>query len=175
MAKKGRKGKRGKKPSEPAPKIIYFDFDDTLIDKANFDSLRYCIPGGLVFPRMSKLFPETKSTLRMLKSKGYEMQIITLTQILSEPRKIEKIESFGITEYFEDIHVVRAKNSDTYRSIVVDPTAAVMVGNSFKHDIEPSAAIGMRAYHLVRSGDYPEYRSDRIKGIKRLNDLLKYL
>lgn len=77
------------------------------------------------------------------------MIVLTKGDLLDQSRKIERS---GLADYFDVVRVVREKDvatySQTFRELHIDPTRAVMIGNSMKSDVLPMIEAGGWGVHL---------------------------
>ncbi|MBR1462415.1 MAG: HAD family hydrolase [Prevotella sp.] len=94
--------------------------------------------------------PGVESTLRMLRATGrYRMVVFTKGEIQDQENKLRRS---GLWDLFDRVDVVADKTARHYRELCEDLHIGIaellMVGNSFKSDIEPVLAIGGYAVHV---------------------------
>jgi putative hydrolase of the HAD superfamily len=79
----------------------------------------------------------------------HRLMLITKGDMLDQTNKIE---TSGLADYFERIEIVTEKDADVYAGIFsqhgVEPTVAMMVGNSLPSDILPVLEIGGYGVHI---------------------------
>lgn len=96
----------------------------------------------------TELLDGVEETVRELSS-NYRLLLITKGDLADQETKIGRS---GLADYFDDVHVVSHKTSDTYRGVLerhgVQPTRFVMIGNSVPSDILPALEIGGAAVHI---------------------------
>lgn len=90
-----------------------------------------------------------EETLDKLRRSGkYRMAILTKGELLDQNNKIDRS---GLRKYFDVVDVVTEKTPDVYSELCgrleITPQEMLMVGNSFRSDIDPVLKIGgMGAY-----------------------------
>jgi putative hydrolase of the HAD superfamily len=89
-------------------------------------------------------FPGVIDTLEKLKADGrYRLVLLTKGDLLDQERKLSRS---GLAKYFDHIEIVSNKSRNEYRILCekmgVSPEELIMVGNSFKSDIEPVLQLG---------------------------------
>jgi putative hydrolase of the HAD superfamily len=92
-----------------------------------------------------------------------------------------KVEKSGLHGFFQACRIVKEKNADAYREVVVemkmDPAATWMVGNSPKSDINPALAAGLAAVLVPNENTWSLERealpppSERFRVVDRFTDL----
>lgn len=113
----------------------------------------------------------------------YKMVVFTKGEILDQENKLKRS---GLWDYFDRVEVVADKTKRQYRELCsmfcISIEELLMVGNSFKSDIEPVLHLGGQAVHIPFELTWAhelteEYDHDnlvRIKSISELPDLLKH-
>lgn len=95
-----------------------------------------------------QLYPGTEEVLSQLKGR-YPLILATKGDLKEQESKVERS---GLKKYFNHIEIMSEKNPDTYNSILerigINPENFVMVGNSFKSDIQPILNIGGTAIYI---------------------------
>lgn len=99
------------------------------------------------------LVPHAKELLGALKERGDRLVVVTKGDRIAQ---VEKVEAFGLHEWFDAIHVVDNKDGGVYTDILIDlhkqhirphlaidPEKTIVVGNSFASDIIPALKSGM--------------------------------
>ena len=94
--------------------------------------------------------PGVDATLKALKNSGlYRLIVMTKGDMLDQENKLRRS---GLNEYFDRTIVVSNKGTKEYldlcRSEGIAPSEMVMVGNSFKSDIQPVIEIGGRGIYI---------------------------
>lgn len=127
----------------------------------------YGIPLPKWHKELEKLYPDTKSVLESLKSKGYHLGVIA-NQSLGTKARLEK---YGILSFF-DIVIASAEegvSKPDYRIFELalkraacSPCEAVMIGDRLDNDIAPAKALGIKTvwvkqglgqYYIVQSAE----------------------
>lgn len=94
--------------------------------------------------------PEVEDTLKILKTQeSYQLVVFTKGELQDQ---LNKMHRSGLVPLFDDIIVVADKTPAEYRKLCarfgVDISQLMMVGNSFKSDIEPVLQLGGYAVHI---------------------------
>jgi putative hydrolase of the HAD superfamily len=88
-------------------------------------------------------------TLQYLKSRGYRLVVATKGEHRDQ---LNKLHRSGLENYFDFVEVMQDKTEDEYFRLMqilnVTPEKFVMIGNSFKSDIQPVLAIGGYGIHI---------------------------
>ena len=91
-----------------------------------------------------ELYDGVIDTLQYLKQKGYKLIVATKGDLLDQERKLEK--------YFHHVEVMTEKKAKDYQKLLshLDLKAVdfLMIGNSYKSDIEPVLELGGFAIHI---------------------------
>ena len=95
-------------------------------------------------------FDGVRATLAKLKDLGnYHLVVFTKGELLDQESKFERS---GLRPYFDDIVIVSDKTTDAYFKLCERFNTRVdqflMVGNSFRSDIEPVLKLGGWAAHI---------------------------
>ena len=95
-------------------------------------------------------FPGVEDTLRRLQESGrYRLVLLTKGDLLDQEHKIDRS---GLGKYFSHIEIVSNKSEKEYLALCgklgIKPEEMLMVGNSFKSDIEPVLKIGGWGIHI---------------------------
>ena len=102
-----------------------------------------------VFERDPPLVPGARETLRLLRSWGARLALLTKGDYELQCRRIEQS---GLREFFDVIRIVPDKTPEVIREIIaalgVDAGAAWMVGNSMRSDVVPAITAGLRAVRI---------------------------
>ncbi len=124
-----------------------------------------------------------EATLRTLRNRGhYKMVVFTKGEILDQENKLLRS---GLWDYFDRVEVVADKTPRQYRELCatfgIGIDELLMVGNSFKSDIEPVLRLGGFAVHIpfeltweherVEEFDHPHLL--RISHFSQLTEVLK--
>lgn len=96
-----------------------------------------------------KLLEGVINTLEYLKNKGYKLIVATKGDLLDQERKLQKS---GLEKYFHHVEVMSNKKPVDYQKLIrhldIAPKDFLMVGNSYKSDIEPVLQLGGFAIHI---------------------------
>lgn len=126
--------------------------------------------------------PEVSHTLTRLRHTGrYAMVVFTKGELLDQENKLQRS---GLGEWFDDVVVVSDKTPAEYvklcRRFHVPLQQLLMVGNSFKSDIEPVLKLGGYAayipFHTIwkheQTAEYSHPRLTRLTHFGALADVL---
>lgn len=126
--------------------------------------------------------PHVIDTLRAIRRmKQYKMAVFTKGELLDQQNKLVRS---GLTEYFDDIVVVADKTRSEYLRLChifdTDINHLLMVGNSFKSDIEPVLQLGGYAVHIPfhttwqheETEEYEHPHLIRLESIQNLTNIL---
>lgn len=126
--------------------------------------------------------PEVDDTLSKLHTLGkYPMVVFTKGEILDQENKLRRS---GLDKYFDDAVIVSDKTKKEYiklcRRFDCDITNLMMVGNSFKSDIEPVLQLGGYAAHIPfhtmwKYEKAEEYDHEHLVRLSHFSELLKYV
>ena len=121
-------------------------------------------------------------TLAQLRAEGrYQLGLFTKGDTQEQ---LGKLRRSGLAPYFHRSEIVADKRIAAYRELCekmnVKPHEMLMVGNSFKSDIEPMLQLGGWALHIPYEvmwahEQVPEYAHPRLRVIERFADILKVL
>ena len=94
--------------------------------------------------------PGVRETLEKLNEKGqYRLVVFTKGEIMDQEGKLIRS---GLWDFFDRVEVVSNKTTRQYRELCetfgITIHELLMVGNSFKSDIEPVIKLGGRAVHI---------------------------
>ena len=94
--------------------------------------------------------PGVEETLiRLLGDGRYKLALLTKGELHDQERKIERS---GLGKYFSHIDIVSNKSQKEYLGLCsflgIGPESLMMVGNSFKSDIEPVLQLGGWGIHI---------------------------
>ncbi len=127
------------------------------------------------------LLPGVEQVLKELKP-NYRLMMITKGDLLDQMNKLSRS---GLGEYFEKVEVVNEKDEATYQRVFekmgIEPSNALMVGNSLKSDVLPVVAIGGTGVHVPFEITWDHEKTekvidnDRIFEIKVIKDLVELL
>jgi len=126
--------------------------------------------------------PGVRETLEKLKADNhYKLVVFTKGEILDQENKLLRS---GLWDFFDCVEVVSNKTTRQYRELCetfgITIHELLMVGNSFKSDIEPVLQLGGRAvhipFHVVWAHEITqEYDHENLTVIKRFNELLNFV
>ena len=118
----------------------------------------------------------------LLKETGkYKLVVATKGDLLDQENKLERS---GLSPYFDHIEVMSDKTEKEYLRLLsilqIAPSELLMVGNSFKSDIQPVLSLGGYGVHIpfevMWKHEVTEtFAHERLKQVKRLDDLLSLL
>lgn len=94
-----------------------------------------------------------RETLTRIKASGrYSMSILTKGELLDQNHKIDRS---GLRGFFDFIDVVNEKTPEVYSELCnrldIKPEEMLMVGNSFRSDIDPVLKIGGKGVYIPSS------------------------
>lgn len=146
------------------------------------DILRIVGLGKRLLQLASEPLPEVEETLRLLRQTGrYAMVVFTKGEILDQQNKLRRS---GLGRWFDDVVVVADKTQDEYERLCrqqgVGIAQLLMVGNSFRSDIEPVLQLGGWAAHIPfytvwEHERVPEYDHERLVRLTHFGQLLDVL
>lgn len=147
------------------------------------DIIRQIVDLGKSLLKMPiELLPGVKETLKTLKETGkYKLVVATKGDLLDQENKLERS---GLSPYFDHIEVMSDKTEKEYLRLLsilqIAPSELLMVGNSFKSDIQPVLSLGGYGVHIpfevMWKHEVTEtFAHERLKQVKRLDDLLSLL
>ena len=124
------------------------------------------------------LYPETLSVLGELKSKGYELGIISnfdtrLFSILSELSLRECFDSITISSLTRAAKPARQIFEYALSQHVIDPEEALHVGDSVREDWEGASQANLKALLIDRDSD--SQRADCIRDLTEIPSILSHL
>lgn len=121
--------------------------------------------------------PGVKETLDVL-SKKFKLICLTKGEILDQEHKLIKS---GLKQYFQHLEIVSEKTENTYLNLCklngIHPNDLIMVGNSFKSDIDPVLKIGGWGIHIPHKTMWAyervqEYKHDKLIEINNFSSIL---
>lgn len=124
--------------------------------------------------------PGVAETLSALKDR-YRLVLLTKGDLLDQEHKVERS---GLESFFERIIVVSDKSERAYRQLLkelkVGPDAFLMVGNSFKSDIQPVLELGGWGAYIPFHTTWEleiteEFAHDRLLKLENIGELSLYL
>ena len=93
--------------------------------------------------------PEVEHTLRQLSESRYRLAVFTKGELQDQENKLKRS---GLDVYFSHVEITSDKREQEFRGLCnhlgILPAELLMVGNSFKSDIEPVLQLGGRAIHI---------------------------
>ncbi len=126
--------------------------------------------------------PEVEPTLRRIRKEGrLAMAVFTKGEILDQQNKLHRS---GLESYFDDVIVVADKTREEYVRLCRREEVAIgemlMVGNSFRSDIEPVLQLGGWAAHipfhtLWKHEQTQEYDHDHLVRLTHFGQLTEVL
>lgn len=138
--------------------------------------------GKSVFGMPCTPLPGVEETLARIHADGrYRMVLFTKGDLLDQQNKISKS---GLGKYFSHIEITSKKTTKEYielcRKMDITENELLMVGNSFKSDIEPVLMIGGCGIHIPFEHTWQhektdEYEHDNLVRITSFSELLKLL
>ena len=115
------------------------------------DQIRLILDSGrMILHNPATPLPGVEETLRKLSEDGrYTLAMLTKGDLLDQEKKIARS---GLGKYFSHIEIVSNKSRKEYLDLCdrlgIGPEALMMVGNSFKSDIEPVLQLGGWGVHI---------------------------
>lgn len=101
----------------------------------------------LHFPALP--LPGVEETLSEIRKLGMPMILFTKGELQDQENKLRRS---GLAGYFDDVVITSNKSEKEFRELCerldMKPAELVMIGNSFKSDIAPAVAVGMKAIHI---------------------------
>lgn len=126
--------------------------------------------------------PEVEETLKAMKESGrFRMVVFTKGELQDQ---LNKMRRSGLVPLFDDIIVVADKTPEAYAKLCnrfcIDIRELLMVGNSFKSDVEPVLQLGGYAVHIpfeyMWAHEHAEtYEHPQLKTITHFSELLSLL
>lgn len=126
--------------------------------------------------------PGVVETLSRIRESGrYRMAILTKGELLDQNNKIDRS---GLRKYFDFVDVVNEKTPEVYselcRRLQITPAQMLMVGNSFKSDIDPVLKIGGSGVYIPSEMTWQhekidEYEHPRLVRKEKFEDLASLL
>jgi phosphoglycolate phosphatase-like HAD superfamily hydrolase len=159
-------------------RLFIFDYDDTLANFTLYNSLVFRTKQRII-PPIGGLIDGAGEVLKFLHGKGDRLHILTMNIIMDHDSKWRKMDHVGITRWFrkEDIDMVRNKTPEKMLSICgrLPPERCYMVGNSYRHDIEPALGAGINPIYIPR----PKYKrifpgkvDGRVRVLKDIREII---
>jgi len=124
-------------------------------------------------PASWKLFPETRSTLSLLREQGLELGIVSNF----DSRLFTLLRGLGIEQAFDTITISSLSHAakpapkiflSALEKHAIDPAEALHVGDSPRDDVEGATKAGLKALLLDRRG---EYRGPPVQTIRTLDEI----
>ncbi|MGI6243457.1 MAG: HAD family hydrolase [Prevotella sp.] len=117
---------------------------------AAYDILRIVELGKTLLSLPATPLPHVVDALKAVRAmRKYKLVVFTKGELLDQQNKLVRS---GLTDFFNDIVVVADKTRDEYIRLChifdTDVSQLLMVGNSFKSDIEPVLQLGGYAVHI---------------------------
>lgn len=138
--------------------------------------------GKSLLDLQSRPLPGVAETLGKIQASGrYTMVVFTKGEILDQENKLRRS---GLSRFFDDVVVVADKTPREYMRLCkrfnVDISNMLMVGNSFKSDIEPVLALGGYAVHIPfhtmwKHEVVKEHDHERLFRLKQFSELIQTL
>ncbi|WP_347840510.1 HAD family hydrolase [uncultured Draconibacterium sp.] len=96
-----------------------------------------------------ELIDGIEDVLNYLHQKGYKLIIATKGDLLDQERKLKKS---NLEHFFHHVEVMSNKQPDDYKKLLLHldilPEDFLMIGNSYKSDIEPLLELGAYGIHV---------------------------
>lgn len=126
--------------------------------------------------------PGVEETLKTIReSRQYKLILFTKGELLDQQNKLERS---GLKKFFDEVFIVSNKTDKEYRELCrnlkTDFRELLMVGNSFKSDVEPVLRLGGNAiyipFHVLwkheEAEEYDHRRLIRISDFRELTRIL---
>ncbi len=146
------------------------------------DILRIVALGKEILSMPATPLPHVEETLRSIRQRGkYKMVVFTKGELLDQENKLVRS---GLADFFDDIVVVSDKTRNEYTKLCnifdTDISRLLMVGNSFKSDIEPVLQLGGYAVHIPfhttwKHEETQEYDHEHLRRIDNIRELTEIL
>lgn len=151
--------------------------------KVDAGTVKFIIDSGReILHNPAKPFPGVVETLRKLSDSGaYRLVLLTKGELLDQEHKIARS---GLAGFFSHIEILSNKSDREYSSLCaklgIEPGRFMMVGNSFKSDIDPVLRLGGWGVHipfevlwkLEHVDEYDHPRLFRLSSIDQLPGVL---
>lgn len=151
--------------------------------KVNADRISSLVESGRsILRNPATPLPGVEATLSMIKNSGkYEMALLTKGELLDQNHKIDRS---GLRHFFDVVDVVDEKMPEVYAELCerlrIRPEQMLMVGNSFKSDIDPVIKIGGTGVYIPSDETWQhelieEYEHPgliRVSGFSELKEIL---
>jgi len=144
---------------------------------SNEEILQLISVGKATIGQNMELYPGAEEVIKSLSAK-YSLSLLTKGDLLEQESKIARS---GIESLFSSVEIMSEKSRSNYLRILkqhsVEPEEFVMVGNSFKSDIEPVLEIGGWAVYIPSEVTWaheivPEREHQRLIRANNLKELL---
>ena len=126
--------------------------------------------------------PGVTFTLQQLAdSKLYKLVLFTKGELLDQQNKLNRS---GLAKYFDDVVIVSDKTSEEYTKLChnngINIKELLMVGNSFRSDIEPVLKLGGYAAHIPFKVEWKHetmkaYSHEHLVSINNISELINIL
>lgn len=147
------------------------------------EQVRYIIESGrTILHNPATPLPGVAETLARLQADGrYRLVLLTKGDLLDQEHKIARS---GLGKYFNHIEIVSNKSRKEYMDLCgkleIMPDELMMVGNSFKSDIEPVLQLGgwgiFIPFHVLWKLEHTEeYDHDRLFKVERFDEIPEIL
>ena len=119
--------------------------------KVNAEQISFILDSGReILHNPATPFPGVIDTLKKLKEDGrFRLALLTKGDLLDQERKLIRS---GLVKFFDHIEIVSNKSQREYQilcdKLEINPEELMMVGNSFKSDIEPVLQLGGWGIHI---------------------------
>ncbi len=146
------------------------------------DVFRIVQAGRKILRNPAMPLPGVEDTLLKIKQSGrYKLAILTKGELLDQNNKIDRS---GLRKYFDYIEVLRDKTPEVYHRVCilfgVKTSEMLMVGNSFRSDIDPVLKVG--GYGVYIPSDYTwqhevieEYDHSHLFRARKFDELIRIL
>jgi FMN phosphatase YigB (HAD superfamily) len=169
--------------------------DDYGLDLSTADIVKISNAYWKAIEERQALYPDAKRLLEQLKDRdiflltGSDGRLRPLSNRLiydstySRMMKMNRLDKTGLEKYYKDIFICDPLDKpglDVFKQALyqagVPASEAVMIGDSYDHDIVPAKAVGMKTILLTRRSRYPEDVSSAdhaIESLEEVADILK--
>lgn len=133
---------------------IYEKLKEIDVDRANafYESdapLKLIQFAADVYDAPYTIYSDVIDTLRLLKSKGYSLYVVTKGDFYGQSKKASKMPTL-----FDGLFVLPHKSKYTWNGVIetsqLDRFSTVVVGDSVKDDINPALEVGLKAIRVNR-------------------------
>ncbi|PKP10274.1 MAG: HAD family hydrolase [Bacteroidetes bacterium HGW-Bacteroidetes-4] len=128
--------------------------------------------GKLMLNRPVELLEGMEEILKLLNNQGYKLIVATKGDLLDQERKLAKS---NFEKYFHHIEIMSDKKESDYLKLLkhldIEPVDFLMIGNSYKSDIEPVLNIGGSGIYMPFHTTWIHETTAEIKPHKKMHTI----